>query len=101
MASEEHEVQLKGRRRRRRDPESRRQEPENTPQGDASPGLLRLLWADLRKQQLPRPLEPEELAWIEAEEELRRQAEEEATRAHSISSEHIDALRRRYTAGAS
>lgn len=94
MATEEHEVQAAtGRRRRRRAPDTR-------PEDDgANPGLLRLLWGDLRKQQLPRELEPEELALMEAEEEMRQQFEQEANHARSISPEHMDALRRRYTAG--
>lgn len=100
MASEQQDVQVKRRRRRRREPESNGQEPEAAVQDGPRPTTMRLLWADLRKQKLPRPLEPEELALIEAEEELRRQAEEEAARAHSIGPDHMDALRRRYTAGA-
>ncbi len=102
MATEEDEVQAKGRRRRRAAETTPQGDadrtPETTPEGDAKPGLLRVLWADLRGQKLPRPLEPEELALMEAEEELRQQFEQESARSRSISPDHIDAMRRRYAA---
>lgn len=92
MASEEKEIEATGRGRRGR-------RPSTQPQTDGNPGLLRVLWADLRKQELPREPDPEEMAWIEEEEELLRAEGAKIGSVHSISAEHRENLRQRYWNG--
>lgn len=89
MASDEKELETSGRGRRGRRPQSK-------PETGGNPGLLRVLWADLRKQELPSEPDPEELAWLEEERELRRQEAAKVGRVHSLGEEHLERLRRRY-----
>ncbi len=92
MASEEKELETTGRGRRRRAPSSR-------PQAQGNPGLLRVLWSDLRKQRIPTEPDAEELAWLEAQEEQLRAEAAKIGRVHAISAEHRETLRRRYWSG--
>ncbi len=66
MASDEKELEASGRGRRGRRPSSK-------PASDGNPGLLRVLWADLRKQEVPSEPDPLELEEFEEEQEMRRQ----------------------------
>lgn len=89
MASDEKELEATERKQRGRRPKSK-------PQADGNPGLLRVLWADLRKQEVPREPDPEEEAWYQEEEELCRQQAARAGRVHCLPLEHQERFRRRY-----
>lgn len=92
MASDEQDVEVTERGRRGRRPSSK-------PKSDGNPGLLKVLWADLRKQPVPSEPDPDEEAWFEEEEELRRAEGAKVGKVHSIGAEHLDALRQRYWNG--
>lgn len=47
--------------------------PGPAPVTDGNPGLMRLLWADLRKQPVPSQPDPMEDVWFEEEQEMRRE----------------------------
>ena len=92
MADQETDSQAGGRWRR-----GRRPEPAPTTVGN--PGMLRLLWADLRKQPIPTEPDPMDIEAFEAEqEELRAMAAKVGT-VRSISAERREDLRRRYWGG--
>lgn len=96
MATEEQELagtDQKRRRRRRQPPE---RQPEPMPSNGEKPGVLKLLWADLRKQPIPSEPDEVDLALYEEEQERKREHAERVGRVHSISASHMDSLRRRY-----
>ena len=96
MATEENDGAAGGRRRRRRRPTSE-PEPRMMPQSNGEqPGTLKLLWADLRKQPIASPPDELDLALMEEEEERKREEAARVGRVHSISSSHMETLRRRY-----
>ena len=95
MSTEEQEVAgtEPKRRRRRRAPE---RQPEPMPSNGERPGVLKLLWADLRKQPIASEPDEVDLALYEEEQERQREHAARIGRVHSISASHMDTLRRRY-----
>lgn len=69
--------------------------PRSRPMNDESNGLLKTLWADLRKKELPRAEDPAEDAWYE-EEERRRQEAAKIGRVHHADADRRESWRRRY-----
>lgn len=92
MASDEMQMQESGRGRRGRRPSS-------GPATDGSPSTLRLLLADLRKQQIHSEPDPIDIEEFEAEQEYLRQRAAQVGTVRSISAEKMDDLRRRYWSG--
>ncbi len=92
MASEEAELETTQRGRRGRRPSA-------GPVTDGSPGLLRLLWADLRKQQIYSEPDPVDLEEFEAEQEFKRSRAARTGPVHAIGADKLEQLRRRYWNG--
>ena len=89
MATEETDMETTER-------ERRGGRPSSGPVTTGSPGTLRLLWADLRKQQIysePDPLADEEFE-LQQEDRARRSAQ--IGRVHSLGPEAYERMRRRY-----
>jgi hypothetical protein len=91
MASNDNDSEVTTRRRRGR-------RPEPAPATDGNPGLMRLLWADLRKRPISSPPSAEELALMEEEEDLRREQEALLERAATVGDAKVDQWRMRYGA---
>lgn len=92
MANDEQDVEVSGRGRRGRRPSSK-------PQNDGNPGLLKVLWADLRKQPVPSDPDPHEEEWFEEQQEVLRAKAAKIGSVHSIGPDHLETLRRRYWNG--
>lgn len=89
MASDEKELEATGRGRRGGRPGTK-------PATDGSPGLLRVLWADVRKQELPQEPDPEEMEWLEEERAIRQELAMKFKRVHCVGEDKRDTWRRRY-----
>lgn len=75
MATRESDVQSRNRSGRR---------PRSRPLNDESNGLLKTLWADLRKKELPHADDPIEDAWYDEHQEARREYAAKIGRAHNV-----------------
>jgi len=70
--------------------------PSSGPASDGSPGMMKVLWADLRKRPVPSEMSTEELEWLEEEEAARRETEAVLERAHTVGDDKVNQWRMRY-----
>ena len=83
------------------DPESAERErrgrrPASGPVTDGNPGLMRTLWADLRKQPVPSQPDPMEDVWFEEEQQISREMGSKAGTVRQLSPERREKWRRWY-----
>ena len=88
MATEEQEGSVKTRKRGR----GRTSRPTN----DANPSIFKVLWADLRRKELPGQPDPVDQEWLEEQREMRRQESARIGRVSSMSEEQLEQWRKRY-----